>query len=186
MLSRNAVIIFAVAALEFFVFTRLIDAFGFGATLLGSVAIAAVGVFLLRKNLAKIPAAVQQFVDPATLVSDRSDNRRPATASATKLGLNALGALLLIVPGFVSSAVGALLFLPPVRALAGPTVQKRMEAFQPFSSMGDSQPFDVFNRMRQAERRADGRIVDVDTVDDANVDDANPAGKGRAARPELH
>ncbi len=183
MLSRNAVTIFVVVVAEFFVFSRLIDAFGLGTTLLASLALAALGVVMLRRNLSQIPAALQEFINPLNGAAGPDRSATSGSNTATKLGLNALGALLLIIPGFLSSLVGALLFLPPVRAFAGPTVEKRMQAFQPFSAPGGSQPFDLFDRMRQANRRSDGRIVDVDTVDDGPATD--PTRSSRTTRPEL-
>lgn len=189
MLSRNAVIIFVVAVAEFFVSSRLIGVFGFGLTLLASVGLAMFGMALLRRNLGRIPEALQQIVSPLTGAPSGDKPERSAADVATKLGLNSLGALLLILPGFLTAAVGALLFLPPVRALAGPTMAKRMQAFQPFSSpaAGGSQPFDLFERMRQADRRSDQRVVDVDVVDgEPGADVTDPTSNGRISRPELH
>lgn len=180
MLSRNAVTIFVVAVAEFFVSSRVFGAVGFGFGLLGALALSALGVFILRRNLRRIPGALQDFINPLA-----ATNAAPGATSssdvATKLGLNAVGALLLIIPGFLTAALGAVMFLPPVRSLAGPAVQKRMQAFQPLSSAGGAQPFDLFDRVRQAGRRADPNVVDVEVVHDDPTD-----RDVRSTRPELH
>lgn len=182
MLSRNAVTIFVVVVAEFFVSSRVFGAVGFGFGVLGALALTALGVFILRRNLSQIPAALQGLVNPlaATSASPRATS---SSDVATKLGMNAVGALLLIIPGFLTAALGAVMFLPPVRSLAGPAVRKRMQAFQPLSSVGAAQPFDLFDRVRQAGRRVDPDIVDVEVVDD---DPQNPDHDGRITRPELH
>ena len=182
MLSRNAVTIFVVVVAEFFVSSRVFGAIGFGFGLLGALVLTALGVFILRRNLSQIPAALQDFVNP--LAGTTAEPRAASSSDvATKLGLNAVGALLLIIPGFLTAALGAVMFLPPVRSLAGPAVQKRMQAFQPLSSVGGAQPFDLFDRVRQAGRRADPDVVDVEVVDDGPD---TTRRDGRTSRPELH
>lgn len=47
------------------------------------------------------------------------------------------GALLLLIPGFVTAVIGLLLFLPPVRALAGIGAVKFATARLPSSAAGD-------------------------------------------------
>ncbi len=179
MLSRNAVTIFIVVVAEFFVSSRVFATIGFGFGLLLSLALVGLGTFILRRNLSQIPSALQELVNP--LAASSSGAGSSAGGLATKLGLNAVGALLLIVPGFLTAALGALMFVPPVRALVGPAVSKRMQAFQPLSPTGGAQPFDLFDRVRQAGRRVDPDVVDVDVVDGPDVTDPD----GRASRPEL-
>ena len=100
MLSRNAVTIFVVVVAEFFVSSRVFGAIGFGFGLLGALVLTALGVFILRRNLSQIPAALQDFVNP--LAGTTAEPRAASSSDvATKLGLNAVGALLLIIPGFL-------------------------------------------------------------------------------------
>ena len=64
--------------------------------------------------------------------------------------------LLLIVPGFVTDAIGLLLFLPPVRDLAWRLVRNRVTIVGAAPSAGAYGPF---------RRRGDGRTIDLDADD---------------------
>lgn len=66
---------------------------------------ALVGVLLLRGRLARLPRLIEAGRDPAQLLAAGM--------------LTALGALLLILPGFLTDAIGLVLMLPPLQALVG-------------------------------------------------------------------
>lgn len=62
---------------------------------------ALLGVAILRGRLARLPDLLQAGADPARLLAQGA--------------LTGLGAMLLILPGFLSDAVGLALLLPPVQ-----------------------------------------------------------------------
>lgn len=71
---------------------------------LGLVVLAALaGVSILRGRFGRLPGLLNAGGDPARLLAQGA--------------LSALGAVLLIVPGFLSDAVGLALLLPPVQRL---------------------------------------------------------------------
>ena len=72
-----------------------------GLTILGAL----IGVGVLRGRLSRLPVLLRAGVDPATLLAGGA--------------LTVLGAGLLILPGFLTDALGLILLLPPVqRAVA--------------------------------------------------------------------
>jgi UPF0716 protein FxsA len=58
-------------------------------------------------------------------IRDRAAMRQPLTDDLVDGALILVGGLLLIVPGFVSDAMGLLLLLPPTRSLARAWVKRR-------------------------------------------------------------
>jgi UPF0716 protein FxsA len=88
-----------------------------------------------------------------------------------RTGLHMLGGILLIVPGFLSDAVGLLLLFPPTRKLAGAVADRaadralRRQAPPEPGSLGD-----LFQQARDAEQQArihrpDGKVVQGEVVD---------------------
>lgn len=99
-------------AVEIAAFAGLVWAIGFWWTLLLTLAAIVVGFALLRRQGAKVFAEMRLAqADPTA-----------AAQSLTDAALLAFATVLFFVPGLVTTAVGILLMLPPVRALARPAV----------------------------------------------------------------
>jgi UPF0716 protein FxsA len=94
-------------ALEIFVLVEVAGAIGWLLTLVVLLGTSVLGAQLLR---IQGRAAIER-VSLAV-----SEHRAPARAAIDGL-LGFLGSLLLLIPGFVTDALGALLLLPPTRAL---------------------------------------------------------------------
>ncbi|QGV81685.1 FxsA family membrane protein [Streptomyces ficellus] len=95
-------------------------------------------------------------------------------------GFLMLGGLLLMLPGLISDALGLLLLVPPVRAMAGRyaerTLERRMRAAMPgYGPLGDA-----FQQAQQARmHRPDGKVVQGEVIRDdthgrAAYDDEGP------------
>jgi UPF0716 protein FxsA len=102
-------VLIGVPILEVFVFIEVGLAIGWLLALLLLISTSVLGVRLVR---IQGRAAVERF---SFAVSER---RAPGRAAVDGL-IGFLGSALLVVPGFVTDAVGALLLFPPVQALAG-------------------------------------------------------------------
>ncbi|GAA2048545.1 FxsA family protein [Williamsia deligens] len=99
-------------AVEIAAFAGLVWAIGFWWTVLATLAAIVVGFALLRRQGARVFADLR-IAQAGTAASARS---------LTDAALLAFATVLLFVPGLVSTVVGILLLLPPVRALARPAV----------------------------------------------------------------
>jgi UPF0716 protein FxsA len=108
-------VIIAVPVAEVFAFIEVGRGIGWLPAVLLLLATSAVGVPLMRiqgrRAIRRISAAVSQRVSPAPVATDGA--------------LALLGAALLVVPGFVTDAAGALLTLAPVRALTRRWLSRR-------------------------------------------------------------
>ena len=106
---------FAVILAEFVVFGLVVRAVGLGTAVLISFAAAALGWFIVRRQVPKLTRDLRQnvpgFVGAAAPPSPSQSGRTADKA------LLSLAGLLLIVPGVVTGLLGLLLLLPPIRAL---------------------------------------------------------------------
>jgi UPF0716 protein FxsA len=84
------------------------------------------------------------------------------------------GGALLLTPGFATDAVGLLLMVPPVRALVGSTLKRRLGARLTVTSLGGT----AGRRTPQARPRDD--VVDVEVVNIERT--ADRAGSGAPRR----
>lgn len=99
-------------AVEIAAFVGLVYVIGFWLTLLLTLVAIVVGFALLRRQGAKLFAEMRLAqTDPTA-----------AARSLTDAALLAFSTVLLVVPGLVTTVVGILLLLPPVRAVARPAV----------------------------------------------------------------
>lgn len=99
-------------AVEIAAFVGLVYAIGFWWTLLLTLGAIVLGFALLRRQGAKIFAEMRLAqADPGA-----------AARSLTDAALLAFATVLFFIPGLVTTVVGILLMLPPVRALARPAV----------------------------------------------------------------
>jgi len=100
-------------------------------TLLGVFVTAVVGIALLKRQGLSVLSRIQ---------SDIAQGRAPVTSIADSISLVAGGALMLI-PGYVTDAIGLLLFLPSFRTLAGVYLLQWLassQQFRGFTNVGGS------------------------------------------------
>jgi UPF0716 protein FxsA len=115
------------AIIEVVAFVLVADAIGWGYAILLAVAASIVGAVLLRREGTR---AWARFRD----VTAAGEKPGP---HLTKSVVGLLGAFLLMVPGFVTDAIGVLLLLPPVRAGAGKAVTRIASRRLPSATMGE-------------------------------------------------
>ena len=86
----------------------------------------AIGLLFLAFFGGLILAAFEmQRISRAAAIAQRSGQGSPG-AIAGNFGLTAAGAMLVVMPGFVTSIIGLLLIFPPTRMLIRKTLAKRM------------------------------------------------------------
>lgn len=115
------------------------------------------------RNLAAQVQAAQASQDPAAAA--------PPTTGTGRNGLAMLGGLLIIIPGFISDAVGLLLLFPPTRKLIGKAVDRltsRALAARPATDPGSVG--DLFQQARDANEqirihKPDGKVIQGEVVD---------------------
>lgn len=108
----------AVPVLEVFAFIEVGEAIGWLLALVLLIGASLLGTQLLRSQGR---AAIQR-------VSLAVSERRPSAGPAIDGGLGFLGALLLAIPGFITAVLGALLLLPPIRALVRRRISRHYAA----------------------------------------------------------
>lgn len=171
-MSRPAVALFALVAIEYVAITQLAAAIGGARAALVMLVLSLIGIMSFRGvGAAFLESSVASAMQGAGLQNTPGAERfATADDSAGKAADRAMmlfGALLLIVPGIVTGVVGALFFLPPVRALARPVVLHRI------------QPWIRPNLRFARGTMGFGRdVVDVDIVDD-------PSDEPPSSRTEL-
>jgi len=137
--------------IEIALFVTLGGARGLWLTLLVVIGTAVLGVALLRRlgyrNAERLRAEMGRMRDPLGAAGDGV--------------LLALAAMLLILPGFLTDALGALLLVPPFRRLLVAQLAARVG----FASMRSDQP----------ARRSDGIVIDGEFVE---VDPQEPRRPG--------
>jgi UPF0716 protein FxsA len=99
------VVLVTLGALEIFVFVQVGQWIGFGAAILALIAIAFLGVWLVKREGLETWRRAQAQLRAGEI---------PA-AEAVDGALIAGAGLLLVVPGFVTDTIGLLLLLPPLR-----------------------------------------------------------------------
>ena len=172
-MSRPAVALFALVAVEYVAITQLAAVIGGAETALVLVLLSLAGAMAFRRvGTSFLETSVASAMQSAGLQNVPGAERFAAVdASAGKAADRAMmlfGALLMIVPGIVTGVVGALFFLPPVRALARPVVLHRI------------QPWIRPNLRFARGTMGFGRdVVDVDIVDDSAGDPPTPRGELR-------
>ena len=104
--------------LELFVFVQVAGSYGFGTALLGALAATFVGIWLVK----------QQGLGVLRRANEKVARGEAPTDELVNGTLLLVAGILLLVPGFVTGAVGLLLLLPPVRALLRGTLRRRFAA----------------------------------------------------------
>ncbi|MYZ46819.1 FxsA family protein [Propylenella binzhouense] len=124
---------------------------GLAATLVLTLATAVAGTALLRQQGLSAITRIRAELDAGAL---------PARALADGAMITAAG-LFLLTPGFITDAVGLLLFIPPFRELVWKAIAKRLKV--------------TVVQTRAPGRRAGPRVVDLDETEfTSRADPASP------------
>ena len=147
MFSTRALAVLLVPLVELFVLIQVVQAFGGAVAIFALFGLSVFGFFLLR---------AQGDMALRSVAEALAGGASPASQELADRAIRFVAALLITVPGFVTAVAGAILFVPPVRALVRPLIQKRAESLI---------------RPIPRSRRS---VVDVDVVevDDINGDDS--------------
>lgn len=161
--------------IELAVVVALVSTIGFGWTVL-----LLAGTFLLGMALAgsQLRRHIRRLRSGLTMAD--------AQGAVTDSALVALGTVLVVIPGLASSVLGALLLLPPTRAVARPVVTamaaRRAPLIVGVSTVGSG----AAGRSGYSSRAGRGEYVDgevIDVVDEVRtVEDVPPV---RADQPRL-
>ena len=147
------------AVAEIAVFVAVAHAIGAGWTILLLAATTVVGLALLRREGIRGWRAFRAAAEAG----------RPPGAEVTHSLIGLLGALLLAMPGLITSAVGLLLVLPPFRGLARRGVQRAAEKRVSSAVAGD-----LFGPRRVRVRRGDPGVVVPEDHPPASADPERP------------
>ena len=152
--------------LELFVLIQVGSVIGAGWTVLLVILSAVLGVAVMRR---------QGMAALADLQSGMEDLRDPVRPIAHGV-LIMLAGLLLIVPGFLTDAVGVALLIPPLRDWLLRRMGRRVVVVDQVQwGMG----------ARRTEAGPGGRVIDAEyeVVEDEGPTGAGPQGKGGTSRP---
>lgn len=132
---------------EIEVFVALGSAAGVLLTLIGIFVTGMIGISLLRSQGRRITGSLQ-----AQLA------RGEAPVASLAAGVSVLvGAVLMLIPGYITDAAGLVLFLPGIRTIIGALILKRISTRGSFV-MGGRMPFGArapFGQSRDARQRPD-------------------------------
>ena len=107
-------------------FVALGDAVGVLLTLIGIFVTGMIGISLLRSQGRRIASELQSQLA-----------RGEAPVASLAAGVSSLfGAILMLIPGYLTDACGLILFLPVIRTLAGAVILKRIAARGSFAMRG--------------------------------------------------
>ena len=112
---------------EFEAMAHVVDGIGGLLAFLGIFVTAIIGIHLLRTQSAVVMAQFR---------ADMAKGEMNSTAIASSLSLLA-GAVLMLIPGYVTDTLGILCFVPGLRAIIGAAIAKRMSA----GMMKNASPF---------------------------------------------
>ncbi|BBZ43837.1 FxsA family protein [Mycobacterium parmense] len=171
-------LIYAIA--EVSVTIALASAVGWGATLLALVA-----AFLLGWGVVA-PMAGSQLVRRILQLRSASAEARGRASDGAMI---ALATVLVLVPGLLTSAVGLLLLVPPIRSVARPAVSavalrglSRWVPLVTFPTTFSAAPRD--GRSAGGQDVIDGEVVDVHDFEPAALPADMAEGRGTAPRPD--
>lgn len=112
--------------LELTVFAEIGGEIGVFLTLIGIFVTGAVGIWLLRTQGRAVMAALQKQV---------ARGEAPLASVADSLSL-LMGAVLMLIPGYVSDMLGLIMFVPGIRTIVGAILLKRFSASKRFGFAG--------------------------------------------------
>lgn len=137
------VLLLGLIALELWVMVLVASVIGVGFTVLAVIAISCIGVWLMRREGSRTLRVLQQ-----TMQLRRSPSRQIGDGA-----LIVVGGVLMVIPGFVSGAVGLLFLLRPTRAVlrwgAGALLGRRV-----------ARNLDVITVPSERTDRGDGKVID--------------------------
>lgn len=143
------------AVLEMAVIVGLTATIGFGWTVLVLAGTFVLGLALAGSQVSRhIRRLRTGLADPRGAVSDSV--------------LVALGTVLVVIPGLASTALGALLLLPPTRAVARPVLTALAARRMPLIAVtptGFARAGGAADRRRDTGDYIDGEVIDVTDVD---------------------
>jgi len=144
---------------ELAVVVALTSTIGFGWTIVALLGTWLVGVSLAGSQVKRHIRRLQSGLNAATV-----------QGAATDSVLVALGTVLVVMPGLASSAVGALLLLPPTRAAARPLVTAMAARRVPLvTAAAASAPGWGYNAAGSGDY-IDGEVIDVSDVEPPSVE----------------
>ncbi len=163
------------AVVELAVLVALVSTLGFGWTVLALAGAFVLGLALAGSQLRRHLRRLRSGLTAAN-----------AAGTVTDSALVALGTVLVVIPGLASSALGALLLLPPTRAAARPVVTelaaRRAPLIVGISTVGGV----AAGRAPRRTDYIDGEVLDVSDdvtygADDVNatVDEYRPGAEQR-------
>jgi len=139
--------------IELAVIVALVSTIGFGWTALLLLTVFVVGIALAGSQVKRHFRRLRAGLDASAVQGAAADS-----------ALVALGTVLVVIPGLASSALGALLLLPPTRTVAGPLVTAMAARRMPLITVGvpgyPAPPGDYI----------DGEVIDVVDVEPAAVE----------------
>ena len=150
------------ALLELAVVVALASTIGFGWTVLLLLGTFVVGVALAGSQVRRHVRRLQSGLNASTV-----------QGAVTDSVLVALGTVLVVIPGLASSVLGALLLLPPTRALARPVLTVMAARRVPLITVASA------GASGYARRRGD--YIDGEVIDVTDVGSAEPAAAPRVA-----
>ena len=112
--------------LEISAFVEIGGEIGVLLTLIGIFVTGAIGIWLLRTQGRVVMASLQKQV---------ARGEAPLASIADSLSL-LLGAVLMLIPGYVSDAIGLMMFVPGIRTLVGAMLMKNISKAGRFGFMG--------------------------------------------------
>ena len=112
------VLLIVVPIIEIAVAIWVAGAIGWWNTIGLLVLLSIIGIWVVKRQGLGIMATLQQS----------AQRREVPTRELMDRFLKVVGGVLLVVPGFVTAAIGLLLFLPPVRSLIRGAASKRVQA----------------------------------------------------------
>lgn len=151
------------AVIELAVIVAVTATIGFGWTVLVLISTFLVGIALAGSQVKRHVRRLQSGVNPASL-----------QGAATDSMLVALGTVLVVIPGLASSAVGALLLLPPTRAAARPLVRAFAARRMPLITVAGAPSYTAGSYTAGRGEYIDGEVVDVSDVPDVEPQAVEP------------
>lgn len=160
---------------ELAVVVGLVSTIGFGWTVLAIMVTFVVGVALAGSQVARHIARLQSALNA----------RSASGALATDSALVALGAVLVVIPGLASSALGALLLLPPTRRVARPVATALVGRKLAATPLVMTYPAGFPRRQGPAGDYVDGEVIDVVDVQERGAAPTDPTAlEHRVIRPD--
>ena len=104
--------------IEFEAMAHVVDAIGGLLAFIGIFVTAAIGIHLLRSQSAIVMAELRADIA-------KGQPKSPAIASSLSL---LVGAVLMLIPGYVTDMLGFLCFMPGIRTIIGLAIAKRFQA----------------------------------------------------------